>query len=262
MFWLKKAISFCLMPFPASLGLMMAGLWLSRRQGSATLGKVMMLGGLLLLVVMSNRQVGLALLRPLEQRYPAIPEIIVGEPVPANLAACRYIVVLGGGHADAAALPATSRLSVYALGRITEAVRLARLLPRAQIITTGPGHDGLPTHAETLAAAAISLGVAPDRFITLDSGRDTEGEAAAVRTEIGDAPFALVTSAWHMPRAMALMQHAGLNPLACPADFHASTHDRFTWTDYLCGLDGLENSTWAVYERLGYAWARWRGKVN
>jgi|UniRef100_UPI00404B158B uncharacterized SAM-binding protein YcdF (DUF218 family) len=262
MFWLKKAISTCLMPFPAILGLMIAGLLLSRRKGYATLGKGMILTGILLLVVLSNRQVGLALIRPLEQRYPPIPETIVGEPIPDQLAACRYIVVLGGGHADAAALPATSRLSVYALGRITEGVRLARLLPHAKIITSGPGQKGELSHAETLAAAAISLGVSPDRFIMLDSGRDTEGEAAAIRSEIGDAPFALVTSAWHMPRAMALMQHAGLNALACPTDFHARTNDRFTWTDYLCGLDGLENSTWAVYERLGYRWAKWRGKIN
>jgi len=53
-----------------------------------------------------------------------------------------------------------------------------------------------------------------------------------------------------------------LNPLACPTNFLTRSNDRFTWSEYLCGLDGLENSTWAIYERLGYQWARLRGLID
>ncbi len=235
---------------------------MSFRQKWAGLGRGMVLLGLLLMVVSSNRQVGLWLLRPLEQQYPPIPEIAVGAELPEKLAACRYIVVLGGGHTDTLSLPSTSKLSSYALGRITEAVRLAWLLPDAKIITSGPAYEELPSHADILGSAAVSLGVDRCRFEFTETGRDTENEALMIKEMIGDAPFALVTSAWHMPRAMALMRQVGLNPLACPTDFHARTNDRFTWTDYLCGLDGLENTTWALYERLGYKWATLRGRID
>lgn len=262
MFWLKKAVTFWLMPLNASLTLMILGAVLAFSPRWARAGRRIALAGLLLLLVASNRQVGLWLLGPLERTYPAIPEIPAGAPLPPALARCRYIVVLGGGHAEATALPATSRLSVYALGRITEAVRLARLLPDATIITSGPASaPGRTSHAAMLARAAISLGIAPDRFLCIDQARDTEDETYAVRERIGAAPFALVTSAWHMPRAMGLMRQAGLHPLACPADYHARAEDEFSWSDLQWGIDGLERTTWAVHERLGLLWGRLRGKI-
>ncbi|MCF7689061.1 MAG: hypothetical protein K9N01_12265, partial [Cephaloticoccus sp.] len=161
MFWLKKAIAFCLMPFTAGLGLIIFGVILSYRKQWPRLGRTLIVAGVLILGISSHRQVGLLLLQPLEQQYPAIPEFSAGDTLPTTLAACRYIVVLGGGHADVALLPATSKLSPYALARVVEGVRLARLLPEAKIITTGPGYPGLQSHAEILAQRATSLGLDP-----------------------------------------------------------------------------------------------------
>jgi uncharacterized SAM-binding protein YcdF (DUF218 family) len=262
MYWHKKSVTFWLMPLQAGITLMVVGILLGRCTRWVRSGRGLLLAGLLVLIVTSNRQVGFRLLRPLESQYPPVPELSAGDPLPADLAACRLIVILGGGQTDFAAWPATSKLSPYALGRMVEGVRLARLLPEAKLITTGPGRDaGSPTHARMLAAAAESLGVAPARFSVIETARDTEGEAAELFRRIGPAPFALVTSAWHMPRAMALMRQAGLHPLACPADFHARANDRFDWSDWEWGLEGLQCSTWAIYERLGMAWAGLRGKI-
>lgn len=72
--------------------------------------------------------------------------------------------------------------------------------------------------AEVGARVAQSLGVPRSDIITLDKPKDTEEEAAAVKQAIGDAPFLLVTSASHLPRAMIFFQHAGLNPLPAPAN--------------------------------------------
>ncbi len=52
----------------------------------------------------------------------------------------------------------------------------------------------------------------------LDLPKDTEEEAAAVKQAIGDAPFLLVTSASHLPRAMIFFQQEGLNPLPAPGE--------------------------------------------
>lgn len=56
--------------------------------------------------------------------------------------------------------------------------------------------------AEAGARVAESLGVPRSDIIVLDRPKDTEEEALAVKRAIGDAPFLLVTSASHLPRAM------------------------------------------------------------
>ncbi len=262
LFWLKKVIGYWLMPLPLCVVLLAAGLaWL----GSARhprLGRRLILAGLILLLVLSNERVGLWLLRPLESAYPPIPELAAGAPVPAPLAACRAIVVLGGGQTDAPGLAATQRLSTTATARIVEGVRLARRLPGIPLIVSGPATGGGPTHASVLAAAAVALGIAPERIVQIDTARDTDDEAQAVRRRLGpDAPIALVTSAWHMPRAIGLMRRAGLQPLPCPTDYLAQPNAEWRAADWACDLTGLERSTWAIYERLGTTWARWQGKI-
>lgn len=52
-------------------------------------------------------------------------------------------------------------------------------------------------------------GVPREQIITLDLPKDTEEEAAAVKQAIGDAPFLLVTSASHLPRAMIFFSRKG-----------------------------------------------------
>jgi len=256
-FWLKKAVSYFLMPLQLALVLMVAGFWLGRLRSRARLGRFLLFAGLVLLLLASHKQVGLRLLAPLEAAYPAILD-------PARspaLARCQYIVVLGGGHADNAALPALQSLSGSALARITEAVRLARALPEARIIVSGPAVGDHPSHAAKLAAAAASLGVNPARFIKIETARDTEEEAAAARALVGSAPVALVTSASHMPRAAALFRAAGIDTLPCPTDFQARGNDEFRADDWTFDLTGLQRTTVAVRERLGLLWLRLRGRI-
>jgi uncharacterized SAM-binding protein YcdF (DUF218 family) len=259
-FWLKKFVSFWLMPLPFCLTLLVIGLlvlWLTRR---AKLGRGLVIGGTALLLAFSNKFLSVQLVRPIEARYPAIPELVAGAPLPAELAACRYVVVLGGGNGNTPGLSASNLLSTSALPRIVEAVRLLRVLPDAKLIVSGPGDARHDTHAVVLAKAAAALGIDRSRTIYIDQARDTEDEANAVKRLVGDAPVALVTSAWHMPRSMALFRHAGLSPLPCPTNYSAHTHDRIEWQDFLWDIGSLERSTWAVRERLGYLWIWLRGR--
>jgi uncharacterized SAM-binding protein YcdF (DUF218 family) len=219
--------------------------------------------GLLLLFVASNKQVGQMLLRPLESQYSSQSELTAGAPLPAPLASCRAIVVLGGGHSDQAGLSALNQLSSSALARIAEGVRLARMLPQATLIVSGPaaGKTGA-THASVLAAAAVSLGIDPKRIVQIDTARDTDDEVQAVKQRLGTTtPFALVTSAWHMPRAMGLTRRAGLPAIACPVDFLVHVDGEFHASDWGFDLSGLAESSWAIHERLGIAWAKLQGKI-
>ncbi len=261
LFWLKKVVSYWLMPLPFCLALMVAGALLLRTGAPRRrkLGWNLFGAGVLLLLLLSNPLVSQWLARSLESHYAAMPELAAGF-VPAPLTRCRYVVVLGGGNSDNPKLPAASQLSGYSLARITEGVRLLRALPAARLIVTGPGPKGRPTHAFLLSETAIGLGIDPARILRVEEARDTEDESHAVRALVGDAPVALVTSAWHLPRAAALFRGAGVDVLPCPADFLVKDTMDWNWGNFLADSASLECSKYVIHERLGLLWLWLRGK--
>jgi len=260
LFWLKKFISFWLMPLQVGLLLVVAGIWLIRRGRRPRLGRTLVFAGAGLVLVLSQSLVSKALLRGLQDLHPPVPEITPGQPIPAAVARVRFIAVLGGGNGFSPGVAATNLLSSSAISRLTEAVRIARAVPEARLVMTGGGPAGKPTHAAVLARAAVQLGIDPRRIILSEDGRDTEDEANRVARIAGGAPVAVVTSAWHQPRAMALFRAAGADALACPSDYRAHHDDPLSFDDFLFGFDALGGSSLAIRERIGLLWITLRGK--
>ena len=71
--------------------------------------------------------------------------------------------------------------------------------------------------ARTAADMAEALGV--ERIAMLDTARNTHAEAVAAAELVGDASLILVTSASHMPRAMALFRAQGLDPIPARIEY-------------------------------------------
>jgi uncharacterized SAM-binding protein YcdF (DUF218 family) len=262
MFWFKKLVSPFFMPLSlvllaGTLGLILA--W-SRRWRPA--GRALLALSFLALLLASNEGVSRLLIDPLEARYPAIGAFAPGQPLPPALAACRQIVVLGGGNGDREGLAALDQLSTSARARLTEALRLSRRLPAARVIFSGPvDAAGEPSHARIMRRAAVSLGLDEGRTALIEDARDTEQEAVRIKALVGGEDFALVTSAWHLPRAMALCRKLGLHAFPCPTDYLDSRRrgpgrEDFTWTS-----EALQRTTAAVHERLGLWWERLRGQI-
>jgi uncharacterized SAM-binding protein YcdF (DUF218 family) len=59
---------------------------------------------------------------------------------------------------------------------------------------------------------------------------------------------ALVTSAYHMPRALQLAARAGLDVSAFPTDFQVVPAVRLPWDNWLPSVDGLQLSNMALRE--------------
>mgnify|MGYP001314956680 FL=1 len=285
MFVIKKLIGHFLMPLPLGLVFLTLGLvLLLRRRRLCGWGALTF--GWLVLVVTSNRGVSSALTSSLESTYaPVPPALAVAEPKdgapaagdvasiwPPELRDAAFVAVLGGGHGDARALSSGQRLSNSARARLVEGVRIALALPETRLVVSGPDNGGQPdvdepppqTHARVLADAAVELGFPRERIVEIDTARDTAEEVVALRLLAGTERIALVTSAWHLPRAMQLARHEGLEVFPCPADYLGGTIARVGALDWLT-WDGesLTNTTRAWREHLGRAWARfvawWRG---
>src|SRR5207253_2584324 len=98
--------------------------------------------------------------------------------------------------------------------------------------------------------------------LDLDSiSPDTETQAEVVRGRLGAAEFYLVTSASHMPRALALFRKAGTNPIPAPTHFLTQGDRSLAPSDFFPSSGGLRRAEAATYEYLGLAWAKVRGKI-
>jgi uncharacterized SAM-binding protein YcdF (DUF218 family) len=259
LFWLKKGLALPFLPlyftlFAGTFGCLL--LWSEKRR---KWGRLLVCAAIGCLVASSNKGVARALLGPIELQYPAIPDVRSAGELPSSLRDVKAVAVLGGGHGDAPELSRVNQLSGASLSRIAEAVRLARLLPDAKFIVSGHHLPNL-SHARVLGEAAISLGIDPARIVMLETPRDTEDEANELRRMMGNEPVALVTSAWHMPRAVRLCTTAGVRAVPCPADFSLKPGADHGWALLTWDLGALDRSNRAIREYLGMAWLSLRGR--
>ena len=250
LFTLKKYIGGMMLPLPLLLIIIALGLalvWFSRFQKS---GKTLITLGWFVLLLLSLQPVADGLLRPIENKYPTWQ----GNQKVA------YIVVLGGGYTWDPDWAPSSNLINNSLPRLNEGIRLWLANPGSKMIFTGAAAKTNPVStAEAGARVAESLGVPRSSIITLDSPKDTEEEAAAVKQAIGDAPFLLVTSASHLPRAMIFFEKQGLRPLPAPANQMAIDAPLNPWERVIPSPMWLMHSDRVGYETLGRLWQWLKG---
>jgi uncharacterized SAM-binding protein YcdF (DUF218 family) len=162
-------------------------------------------------------------------------------------------VVLGSGYLPHDGIPVTAALDDDALVRVVEAVRLARVLKGSRLVVSGGAAPGHIPGAQGYAQLALAMGISPESLIVSDQPLDTRAEARAVRRLLGGSPFLLVTSAYHMPRAMLMMRQAGTNPIAAPTGQRAFGASRISWRSFVPGSNGLRDCERALHEYVGFA---------
>jgi uncharacterized SAM-binding protein YcdF (DUF218 family) len=172
-----------------------------------------MLAALLIgLAVWSLREpIALATGERLETRFPA------DAPLPGDL---HGIIVIGG---DLGFYPTSRGTYRPQSPRIAAARRLAERFPRARIVLCGAYRE-----AEDGRIMLIEAGIEPERIATEGRSLTTWENAVNARAVVGaDArrPWALVTSAYHMPRAVGAFRAAGIEVAAFPVDRKARRED-------------------------------------
>jgi uncharacterized SAM-binding protein YcdF (DUF218 family) len=190
--------------------------------------------------------IGKALLRPLESKFPPLQL----DQVPT----VGYVVVLGSSYRPHDGIRASAALDEDGLVRAVEAVCLMRSLHGARLVVSGGASPpGYPPVAQGYARLSRALGIADQSIVMSDQPLDTGAEAREVGKLLGNTPFLLVTSAYHMPRAMLLMRRAGANPIAAPTGQRAFGATPVTWRDFLPGSRGLRDTERALHEYAGLA---------
>lgn len=257
-FFGPKLVWAVLNPLSLLTGLMVAALLLQLTPWRRLGGRLALLACALALTI-GVLPFGALLVAPLEDRFPApngFPERVDG------------IVLLGGatqpGISEARGQPGLNHNGE----RVLAFMELLRRYPGARAIVSGGSGSLVPdrlSEAEIVRTILERQGIATDAITFDGRSRTTHESAVALRAILSPEPgetWLLVTSAWHMPRAMGSFARQGLDFTAWPVDYRTDGSGIVAprlWPDL---MNGFESMMFALREWTGLAAYRAMGRTD
>ncbi len=257
-FVLSKTLGVMALPTNLLIGLGLAGaLLLATRFASA--GRKIVIASIVLLAVCAFSPLGNLILYPLESRFSpwdaarGAPDgiVILGGPIDADLSVAHHAPVIRS-----------------AADRIVAGAALARRYPNARIIFSGGSADLIANDArEADYAGEIleSLGIPKDRLIMERRSRNTYENAVfskQVASPKQGERWLLVTSAYHMPRAVGLFRKAGFPVEPYPVDWRVGRDAADILSFSNIAVDGLGRTDVALREWIGLLAYRLAGRTS
>lgn len=247
--FLKILGQFALPPASLVLGLLVAAVLAVL--GLRRLGRVVAFLALAQTIAFSMPLVSDLLMSPLQRE--ARSEARAAAP-------CCYdsIVVLGGAIAPAMLPDFPDPSLTSASDRVWHAARLYKLGVAPRIIVTGGSvllEQGRPTtsEAEAMRRFLTDLGVPREAIVEEGKALNTIQNIRLVRELVKDGKVALVTSAFHMPRALRLARLAGLNVSAFPTNWQGTPEARLGWENWMPSSSAQAISGQAMWEHMAWA---------
>ena len=194
----------------------------------------------------------------LERQYPAQP---IGETQKSDVA-----IILGG----AVSQPAPPRVDLdlnKSSDRVLQAVRLYKAGRVDRVLVAGGNIPWLPniqSESELIRSLLVDWGVPLKAVAIAGKSRNTYENALEIKEIWRKEPFEtalLITSAHHMPRAMAVFKKMGVPVTASATDIEALKNIPSSPLRWLPDVSALVMTTMTIKEWLGYWAYRWRGYV-
>jgi uncharacterized SAM-binding protein YcdF (DUF218 family) len=213
----------------------------------ARAGLRLAVASLIALAILGLSPVGNALMIPLEQRFP---------PWHAAGATPAGIIVLGGAISPDISLARNNVAVNESAERVIVVAELARRYPNARILFSG-GTGALIYDEGVEADFAVrlfeSFGIARERILLDSRSRNTIENALfskeIARPNAGER-WLLVTSAYHLPRAVGVFRKVGFAVEAYPVDWRTRGSVDVLRPFFTVG-DGLRRTDTAVREWVG-----------
>ncbi len=197
-----------------------------------------------------------ALLRRLERQYPVPPR--------APFDQYAGVVILGGATETARAWEGTDEPQVNsAAERMTTVLPMLRQAPALQVLFTGGEGEYFgygPTEADRARRFFAQLGLDTTRILFESASRNTYENAVFSARLAGvdpQQPWILMTSAAHMPRALAVFRKQGWNVTPYSVDFNTGLSTPLT----AYSLGDFDKWNAVVHEYVGIAAYRLTGRM-
>jgi uncharacterized SAM-binding protein YcdF (DUF218 family) len=167
----------------------------------------------------------------------------------------EFIFVLGGGF-EIGATPPEDFLGTESIRRVNAASVLWRKYPLSMVVFSGqePGTEGerpATRHGELAADRAVSLGLIKSRIIIESTSFNTQGHAIQAKTLArikSDTPIAIVTSNFHLRRALREFQRYFSDVASFGTEDQVFSFSLFSFVPFTASLD---DNTYRIKEFVG-----------
>ncbi len=204
---------------------------------------------------------GLALVQILVLSFPPVAGMLnrqleekARKLVAGNRPCCYDAIVVLGGSIAPAAPPYTMEPELNdASDRIWQAARMFKAGAAPRIIVTGGSfveQQGGPatTEAEAMRRFLVDLGVPSDAIVSEGKALNTIENIRNVRELVKEGRVAIVTSAFHVPRAARLARQGGLDFAIFGVDWSVPDDAIAWWEAWLPSVTALGESNLAIKE--------------
>lgn len=200
--------------------------------------------GIAALAILGTPFTAIHLIRTLEV-YPAVS--------PSDLARARAIIVLGGGINHKQPEYAADASNSATLERLRYAAFLHNHHDLPILVTVG-NPSSSEAEGWVMKRELESLFNVPVRWLEVESNNTAENAALSWKMLQADGvnTIALVTHAWHMPRAKRVFEQAGFTVIPAPTGFH--TVDMKGIMNLIPQARYLNLSNTAIREWVGMGW--------
>lgn len=219
---IERFLAALLTPLPVLFVLFCSGILLVFNEEKANLGKGFLTIGVIIFLLCSMPFISKMLINPIEEKYKPNSNLYTQLRSDINNSGrpLKWIVVLAGGITNDENLPLTSKLSYATLSRIVEGIRLYKKFPGSKLLFSGGSpNDGKDKESDIMKELAIELGIDKTDITTENKSLETSEQVIEIRKIVKKDNFVLVTSANHMPRAVAMFNKKGLQPYLMPSDY-------------------------------------------
>jgi uncharacterized SAM-binding protein YcdF (DUF218 family) len=256
-YFTAKIFNLVFSPSNFGLLLLLGGLFTWYWWPHARASRHLFVTGTLILAIAGFSPLSSLLTFPLEERFkrPDLPPDVAG-------------IILLGGYEN---VPVTLYRSAIAVNesadRLLDTLLLAKMYPNAPVILTGGWATLIPqskSAVNPIAKLMQKFGVNANRLIAEPHSKNTYQNAVFTRSVVqpkAGQKFILVTSAYHIPRAVGTFRRQGFDVLPWPTDYRTSTWHNL-YMPFNTALQGLERTDLAFKEWLGLLAYRLAGRTD
>lgn len=222
-----------------------------------TLAKLCLIPTMLFSVTLLIYPISDYLMFPLENRFHK------PEPLPKNI---DGIIVLGGGEERKLSLDWKTAEMGLGGDRFIAAAKLAKIYPNAPVLFAGGSgllDSSYSIDEQNIAEQLLTAVGINEQKLTIESrSRNTYENFSFIHPLLpkGNGQYLLVTSAFHMPRAMGIARKQGVNVIAYPVDYRSNSAE-FRQYDFNV-FDHLQVLEPAWREWIGLTVYYWTGKTG